>query len=97
MRIGQIVFIDDQNIPNVQTGIITRREKEEQASYFWYEVLCNDGNNYVFPAYVLSPASSRKWIIKEKAEKIMSILEHNSTKHTKFQLDYIHNQPQKLK
>ena len=54
MRIGQIVFIDDSNIPNVQTGIITRREKEEQAQYFWYEVLCNDGNNYVLPAFVLS-------------------------------------------
>ena len=97
MRIGQIVFIEDTNLPNVQTGIITRREKEEQASYFWYEVLCNDGLTHVFPAFVLSPASSRKWIIEEKAEKIMSILEHNSTKHTKFQLDYIHNQPQKLK
>ena len=43
MRIGQIVFIDDKNLPNVQTGIITKREKEPQASYFWYEVLCNDG------------------------------------------------------
>ena len=97
MRIGQIVFIEADNLPNVQTGIITRREKEEQASYFWYEVLCNDGQNHVLPAYLLSPANSRKWIIEEKTEKIMSILEHNSTKHTKFQLDYIHNQSQKLK
>ena len=33
MMIGQIVFIDADNLPNVQTGIITKREKEEQASY----------------------------------------------------------------
>ena len=58
MRIGQIVFIDDSNLPNVQTGIITKREKEEQAQYFWYEVLCNDGQHHVFPAFILSPARS---------------------------------------
>ena len=57
MRIGQIVFIDDKNLPNVQTGIITKREKEPQASYFWYEVLCNDGQNYVIPGFLLSPAA----------------------------------------
>ena len=56
MRIGQIVFIDDTNLPDVQTGIITKREKEEQAQYFWYEVLCNDGHHHVFPAWLLSPA-----------------------------------------
>ena len=56
MRIGQIVFINDSNVPNVQTGIITKREMEDQGMYFWYEVLCNDGHNHVFPAYLLSPA-----------------------------------------
>ena len=56
MRIGQIVFICDMNLPKVQTGIVTKREKEEQSQYFWYEVLCNDGQHHVFPAYLLSPA-----------------------------------------
>ena len=59
MRIGQIVFIDDTNLPNVQTGIVTKREKEEQASYFWYEVLCNDGHHHVLPAFLLSPAQQQ--------------------------------------
>ena len=72
MRVGQIVFIDDQNIPNVQTGIITKREKEEQGMYFWYEVLCNDGQNYVLPAFVLSPAhraSKTDWAKFKKYSK----------------------------
>ena len=43
MRIGQIVSIEDNNIPHVQTGIIIRRERDpDQAQYFWYEVLAND-------------------------------------------------------
>ena len=56
MRIGQIVFIDDNNLPHIQTGIITKRQREERAQYFWYEVLCNDGQSHVFPEYLLSPA-----------------------------------------
>ena len=59
MKIGQIVFIDDTNLPNVQTGIITKREKEDQAQYFWYEVLCNDGHYHVLPGWLLSPAQRR--------------------------------------
>ena len=59
MMIGQIVFINDTNLPNIQTGIITKRQKEEQAQYFWYEVLCNDGLRHVFPAFLLSPAGPR--------------------------------------
>ena len=55
MRIGQIVSIDDHNIPHVQTGIIIRREKEPYAQYFWYEVLANDEKTYVLPAFLLSP------------------------------------------
>ena len=56
MEIGQIVFINDDNLPHVQTGIITKRQREEQAQYFWYEVLCNDGQHHVFPTFLLSPA-----------------------------------------
>ena len=97
MRVGQIVFINDSNVPNVQTGIITKREMEEQGMYFWYEVLCNDGQNHVFPAYLLSPAPARVNRLSKKAQKINNIFVHTSTKHTKFQLDYIHNQTQKLK
>ena len=58
MRIGQIVFIKDANLPDVQTGIITKREKEEQAQYFWYEVLCNDGHHHVIPGF-FQPFSSK--------------------------------------
>jgi len=61
MRIGQIVFIDANSLPDVQTGIITKREMEDQGLYFWYEVLCNDGQAHVFPAYLLSPAQRRPY------------------------------------
>lgn len=69
MRIGQIVFIDDSNIPNVQTGIITKRQKEEQAQYFWYEVLCNDGQHHVLPAFLLSPAKATHPILDKNKMK----------------------------
>jgi len=55
MRIGQIVVVDDNSLPKIQTGIITKREMEEQGMYFWYEVLCNDGQNHVLPGYSLKP------------------------------------------
>ena len=56
MRIGQIVSIEDNNIPHVQTGIIIRRERDpQQAQYFWYEVLANDEKIYVLPQFLLSP------------------------------------------
>ena len=56
MRIGQIVSIEDNNIPHVQTGIIIRRERDpDQAQYFWYEVLANDKKTYVLPSFLLSP------------------------------------------
>ena len=56
MRIGQIVSIEDNNIPHVQTGIIIRRERDpSQGQYFWYEVLANDEKIYVLPAFLLSP------------------------------------------
>ena len=56
MRIGQIVSIDDKNIPHVQTGIILRREKEPQSQFIWYEVLANDEKTYVLPEFLLSSA-----------------------------------------
>ena len=55
MRIGQIVSVEDSNIPHVQTGVIVRRQKEEQGMYWWYEVLCNDGCHHVLPEFLLSP------------------------------------------
>ena len=97
MRVGQIVFINDSNVPNVQTGIITKREMEEQGMYFWYEVLCNDGQNHVFPAYLLSPARARVGRGNKKSQINVHNFVHGCTKHTNFQLDYIHNQTQKLK
>ena len=68
MRIGQIVAIEDNNIPHVQTGIILRREKEEQGMYWWYEVLANDENTYVLPAFLLSPRL-RQIRTSDEAEK----------------------------
>ena len=56
MRIGQIVFIDDKNLPGLQTGLISRKEKDYQGEFWWYEVLCNDGQNHVLPGHLLSPA-----------------------------------------
>jgi len=94
MRVGQIVFINDSNVPNVQTGIITKREIEEQGMYFWYEVLCNDGQNHVFPAYLLSPAtrtyvtSSVKYA-KKAANSVQACINHTPNK-----LHYIHNDKQ---
>ena len=85
MRIGQIVFIHDNNIPNVQTGIITRREKEEQAQYWWYEVLCNDGKNYVLPAFVLSPAERDRSVWYRNMKKLQKYFKNKAPlyKHTK--------------
>jgi len=57
MRIGQIVFITNVSYlrTNVQTGIITKKEQEDSGTW-WYEVLCNDGQNHVLPEYLLSSA-----------------------------------------
>ena len=94
MRIGQIVFIDADNLPDVQTGIITRREKEEQASYFWYEVLCNDGQYHVIPAFLLSPAQPRLQRDFQKYTEIKQKIVQGCIKYTHNQLNYIHNQSQ---
>ena len=68
MSIGQIVFIKDKNLPNVQTGIITKRERCNESQYMWYEVLCNDGQNHVIPGFLLSPAG-RKIRLQKNGEK----------------------------
>ena len=67
MRIGQIVFVNDSNLPEIQTGIITRKERDEDAQCMWYEVLCNDGQNHVLPDYLLSPA--RRSYVTSSAKK----------------------------
>ena len=99
MRIGQIVAIDDHNIPRVQTGIIIRREKEAQGQYWWYEVLANDEKKYVLPAFVLSPQlrqiRTSNEVIKT-SEKTHNFQQHG-TKHLNYELHYIHNGTQKLK
>ena len=99
MRIGQIVSIEDSNIPHIQTGVIIRKELEEQGMYWWYEVLCNDGCHHVLPAYLLSPRL-RQIRTSDEANK-SSIKLHNyqqhSTKHIQNKLHYIHNGKQKLK
>ena len=69
MRIGQIVSIEDNNIPHVQTGIIIRRERDpNQAQYFWYEVLANDEKIYILPQFLLSPRL-RQIRTSDEAEK----------------------------
>ena len=59
MKIGQIVFIDENFTGPVQTGIIVRKEECQTGEFYWYEVLCNDGHNHVLPEYLLSPAQLR--------------------------------------
>ena len=97
MMIGQIVFVSDENLPHINTGIITKRQRDPDAQYFWYEVFCNDGQNHVFPTFLLSPAGPRLAREYKKSQINVHNFLHSSTKHTKFQLDYIHNQTQKLK
>jgi len=97
MRIGQIVSIQEGYILQVQTGIIVRKEFEHTLQEWWYEVLCNDGCNHVLPEQLLSPAGSRPGRGNKKSQINVHNFLHSSTKHTKFQLDYIYNQPQKLK
>ena len=99
MRIGQIVSVEDSNIPHVQTGVIVRREMEEQGSYWWYEVLCNDGCHHVLPSYLLSPRlrqiRTSNEVIKTSKKSLDN--QRHSTKHTNYELHYIHNGKQKLK
>ena len=97
MKIGQIVFIKSQTLLKAQTGIIVRKEYEKTLEEWWYEVLCNDGCNHVIPACLLSPAGARVGRGNKKSQINVHNFLHASTKHTKFQLDYIHNQTQKLK
>ena len=84
MRIGQIVSIDDKNIPHVQTGIILRRERDPNAQYFWYEVLANDEKTYVLPAFLLSPRL-RQIRTSDEANK--------STKKSTFLSSIVQNNP----
>jgi len=67
MRIGQIVFITNVSYlrANVQTGIITKKEQEDSGTW-WYEVLCNDGQNHVLPGYLLSSVGLPNKIKNEK-------------------------------
>jgi len=94
MRIGQIVFVDDKNLPSVQTGIVTKREKEDQGLYFWYEVLCNDGQHHVFPEFLLSPAQRSHVTSSVKKAKKSANSVQACTNNTHNQLNYIHNQKQ---
>ena len=100
MRIGQIVSIEDNNIPHVQTGIVIRRERDpDQAQYFWYEVLANDNKTYVIPQFLLSPhlrqiRTSNE--VNKTSIKLHNFQQHSS-KHTKNGLHYIHNGKQQLK
>ena len=75
MNIGQIVFIQDHNI-KVQTGIISRKEKDYQGEFWWYEVLCNDGQNHVIPGHLLSPADRA---MKPNWSKYKKYFKNNAT------------------
>ena len=55
MRIGQIVFIEDSLWCKAQTGIVAKKELDKNTDQWWYEVLCNDGQNHVIPEFLLSP------------------------------------------
>lgn len=69
MRIGQIVFIKASNLPSLDTGIIIRKERDEDAQCMWYEVLCNDGQNHVIPDYLLSLARATHPILDKNKVK----------------------------
>tara|TARA_Y100001938_G_scaffold131802_1_gene189317 strand:- start:1832 stop:2053 length:222 start_codon:yes stop_codon:yes gene_type:complete len=60
MRIGQIVFIEDSLWCKAQTGIIAKKELDKNTDQWWYEVLCNDGENHVIPEFLLSPGKITK-------------------------------------
>ena len=99
MKIGQIVSINDKHIPDIQTGIIVRKQREPESHWMWYEVLCNDGRYHILPNIVLS---SRLRHIRSSNEENKSLIKlHNyqqhSTKDTQNILHYIHNGKQKLK
>ena len=85
MRIGQIVFVDKES-SKLQTGIIVRKERCQAGDFWWYEVLCNDGQNHVLPGYLLSPASAVKSNIRTKKE-LHKYLKNNA------QLYKYHNNP----
>ena len=99
MYIGQLVSIDDKHVQHIQTGIIVRKQREPESRWMWYEVLCNDGQNYIFLNIVLSPRL-RQIRTSDEADKT-SIKSHNfqqhSTKPSKKKLHYIHNGKQQPK
>ena len=94
MRIGQIVFINNQTLIDAQTGIIVRKEFEHALQEWWYEVLCNDGQNHVLPEQLLSPAQARVQRDFQKHTEIKQKIVQGCIKYTHNQLNYIHNQSQ---
>lgn len=58
MGIGQIVKIrkeasgwSNSRLHSIDTGIIAKREYDGEG--WWYEVLCNDGENHIIPGCFL--------------------------------------------
>ena len=94
MMIGQIVFVSDANLPHIDTGIITKRQRDPDAQYFWYEVFCNDGQNHVLPAFLLSPAGPRLHRNLQEYREIKQKMVQGCINFTHNQLNYIHNQSQ---
>ena len=77
MRIGQIVYIKDSRL-KVQTGIVGRKEKDYQGEFWWYEVLCNDGQNHVLPGHLLSPATRGEDVIVDTKNKSKKACKNNA-------------------
>ena len=77
MRIGQIVFIDCSNL-EVQTGIIVQKERDPDDQHFWYEVLCNDGENHVLPGYLLSPAGRERSTWYQNMKKLQKYFKNSA-------------------
>ena len=98
MRIGQLVAIDDKHMPHIQTGVIIRKQRDPESHWMWYEVLCNDGEHHILPNILLSPRLRQIRTSNEAnktSEKSHNYQQH-STKHTNYELHYIHNGKQKL-
>jgi len=99
MKVGQIVYINKEqsNVEHVTTGIILTKIWDEASEMYWYDVFGDDNKIYVLPAILLSsrPFTPFTWTKEMHKKRANSV--HACTKPQSNQLNYIHNQTQKLK
>ena len=96
MNVGQIVYINKEQttISHVTTGVLVRREWDEESEMYWFDVLGDDNKIHALPAYLLSPAPFTPFTwTKEMHEKRANSM-HTCINHTHNKLHYIHNDKQ---